>query len=225
MKLPDDAIEAVWAVFDATGIRPEWLLPVLYAESGFDPSIANSLGYLGVGQDYGPYLKRKGIDPTAYVTWSAAEQIAAVVEPRFTAIVKTYGPLQSATRAYQGNILPASLPSDNPNAPRSANVPVAPALWSVLVRKGSSIFAANAHLAWLTPGAILVADLAHFVARAANARECADAIVRAYALRSNAGRVTDPVYGRDFRAETYGLPATVALSAAAGQALSRSTRR
>lgn len=225
MRLPDDAINAAWSVYDATGIRPEWLLPVLYAESGFDPSAHNSLGYLGVGQDYGPYLERKGIDPTAYVTWSAAQQIEAVIEPRFAAIVKTYGGIGSATRAYQGNLLPASLPSSNPSAPRSSTIPVAPALWSVLARKGSSVYDANAQLSWLTRGAILVADLAHFVARAASSAECATAIVRAYALRSNAGSVTDPVYGRDFRGETFGVPATLALTAAATGVLSRSTRR
>ena len=39
------AADALWALYDATGIRPEWILPVLYSESGFNPAIVNSLGY------------------------------------------------------------------------------------------------------------------------------------------------------------------------------------
>ena len=100
--------DALWRVSDATGIRPEWQLPVLYLESGFDPSRPNAEGapYYGLAQDYGPYLTRNGIAPADYLAMSAAEQLSRIVAPRLAGMVKVYGPLRSATRVYQANFLP-----------------------------------------------------------------------------------------------------------------------
>lgn len=186
MKLPDDALQELWALYDASGIRPEWVLPMLYLESGFDPSKPNQAGapYYGLAQDYGPYLERHGIAAADYLTMSAAEQLSAIVVPRLEGMVKAYGPLKSATRVYQANFLPATLKT-------------APHLSSVVAWKGSQAYNANAILDASKDGAITVSDLAWWMAVEAAHPEAHDALTRAYALRPTEKPQNAP-YGGDF---------------------------
>jgi len=205
MMLPDAAIQVLWALSDATGIRPEWVLPMLYLESGFNPAIQNAQGapYYGIGQDYGPYLTRNGIEPEAYLAMTAAEQLSAIVVPRLTGMVKAYGALRSATRVYQANFLPATLAT-------------APALPSVVAWRGSSAYASNAFLDFTKDGAITVSDLAYWMGHQAAAPECAAAIARAYVLRPSAAPPQNTVYGQDFTDPLWWL---LAPAAVAGYAL------
>lgn len=186
MKLPDDALQELWALYDASGIRPEWVLPMLYLESGFDPSKPNQAGapYYGLAQDYGPYLERHGIQPSAYLGMTAQEQLAAIVVPRLEGMAKAYGPLKSATRVYQANFLPGTLAT-------------APRLSSVVAWKGSQAYNANALLDATHDGAITVSDLAWWMAVEAAQPEAHAALLRAYALRPTE-KPQNAAYGGDF---------------------------
>ena len=111
MQLPDDAIRELWALYDVSGIRPEYVLPVLYVESaGFNPAIANQAGapYYGIGQDSAAAIERAGYTVPGYLAASAADQIRSVVAPRLASLVHQAGPLRSATRVYQANFLPGT---------------------------------------------------------------------------------------------------------------------
>lgn len=184
--LDASAPASIWAIADATGIRPEYQLPVYYAESGFDPSTPNRAGfpYYGINQVSGTYLATLGIDPSTYLTWSASEQLEQVVLPFTKANVAAFGVPASGTRAYQLNFLPATV--------RSAR-----SLTSVLAWRGSQVYTANAGLDSLHVGAISVYDLAAFVARAAASSAVQSAIAACYALRPDE-TPEDPVYGTDF---------------------------
>jgi len=172
VNLPDDALEELWTLYDASGLRPEWVLPGLYLESGFNPALRNGQGapYYGVAQDFGPYLTRHGIAPGDYLAMSAQEQLAAIVAPRLETLAKAWGPLRSATRVYQANFQPATLKRT-------------PGLWSVILWRGSPDYASNTILDVLRDGAITVSDLAWWMMHEAAAPECAAAIARAYVLR------------------------------------------
>lgn len=186
MNLPDDALAELWTLYDKSGIRPEWVLPMLYLESGFDPTLQNRAGapYFGVAQDYGPYLERHGITPAEYQAMPAAAQLAAIVVPRLVELNRAWGPLRSATRVYQGNYQPATL--------KTARL-----LASVVVWKGSPAYASNTILDVTHDGAITVSDLAWWMADRAEQPEARAALRRAYALRPTE-KPANTVYGTDF---------------------------
>lgn len=198
VALLDDALEELWKLYDASGVRPEWVVPMLYLESGFDPALPNRAGSqnYGIAQDFGPYLARHGIDPADYLKMSAAEQLRAIVVPRLTELSKRWGPLRSATRVYQANYMPATLKT-------------APGLASVVAWRGSPEYNANKILDVTRDGAITVSDLAWWMRREAAEPEAKAAILRAYELRSNESP-SNVVYGRDFAS-----PLTVGLAFAA----------
>lgn len=186
VALPDDAIAELWTLSDASGVRPEWVLPVLYLESGFDPTLQNRAGapYYGIGQDSGDTLARQGVEPGAYLAMGAAEQLRTVVVPRIAELARDYGPLRSATRVYQANFLPGTLRR-------------APGLASVLVWRGSPYYESNRLLDVTKDGAITVSDLAWWMAREAREPEVRAAIVRAYEMRPDE-TPRNVVYGGDF---------------------------
>ena len=75
---------ALWNPFYAkTGIRPEWIVPVLASESGLNPAVQNLQGYpyYGINQISATYLQARGIDPQSYLGWSASQQLVQVVTP------------------------------------------------------------------------------------------------------------------------------------------------
>jgi len=186
MLLPDDALAELWTLYNQSGIRPEWALPMLYLESGFNPSLQNRAGapYYGLAQDFGPYLQRHGIAPADYLAMPASEQLAQIVVPRLAGMVKAYGPLRSATRVYQANYLPAT-------------VTRSPSLASVIAWRGSPEYRDNAILDVTQDGAITVSDLAWWMAKEAAEPEVAAATARAYALRPKE-TPANTVYGMDF---------------------------
>jgi hypothetical protein len=186
---------ALWAISDATGIRPEWLLPVLQSESGLNPAIQNLSGYpyYGLNQISGSYLTARGIDASDYLTWPGSRQLSTIVQPYMASQVAAFGPLRSGTRVYQANFLPATLKT-------------AKSLSSVLARQTHSctgtgltndIYCANPGLDWQHNGTITVGDLAHFISAAAATSNVQSAIAQTYALRP-AQKPMDPVYGLDF---------------------------
>jgi len=192
--------QALWALFDAGGPRPEYVLPVLWAESGFNPSVQNDAGAANYGVNQAsPALisTYAATDPTTYMSWPASQQIATVVSGMLVSLVKTYGPLRSGVRVEQANFLPATLGT-------------ARSLSSILTRFGDAAYAGNHDLDTANKGTITVSDLATFIAKGASGANVQAAIARTYELRP-AERPRDPVLGEDFRASNLGM-----LGAAAG---------
>lgn len=203
MNLSPAAAAALWGLYDASGIRPEWILPTLHIESGFDPSLPNQAGspYYGIAQNGERDIAAAGASsPAEYMTWSQEEQLTRVVTPYFARLVKLEGPLRSGTRVYQGNYLPGSL--------RTAR-----ALFQVIAWKGSPAYDANEVLDASRDGAITVSDIAQVVAQHAAAPEVQTAMTLAYAVRpTERPRRSNPVYGQDFTDPLWWLlaPATSA---------------
>lgn len=179
---------ALWALSDATGVRPEYILPVLQLESGFDPSIVNSIGCTGINQ------LCKNI-PDGFASWTASQQMSGEVTPMYRALVAKYGAIRSATRAYQANLLPASLPT-------------AKQLSDVVAARGSSatyvggltqgaVYTSNAGLDANGDGVITVGDLAAKMAQMVARPAVQSAIAQTYALRPGTSP-RDPVYGDDY---------------------------
>lgn len=200
--LPDDALEQLWGLFDASGIRPEYVIPVLWFESGFDPSRPNAAGApaYGIAQTGGAHLEALGLTPAVFLSLSAADQLAVAVVPYFRQLA-AYG-IGSATRAYQANLLPATLPTVR-------------GLGQIVALGGSSAYRSNAALDIFHHGAITLADLAVVMTKASAAAPSRAATARAYALRPAAAPPMPAVYGTDF------APAgpSLALAAVAGAAL------
>jgi hypothetical protein len=183
---------ALWAMYAATGIRPEWVVPVLYSESGLNPAAENSIGCVGINQAC-PFAVPT---PEGYTTWTASQQLTGIVSPMYKAIVRKFGALRSGTRCYQANFLPATLAT-------------AKDLGSVLARQGGAVYAANAGFDWQHQGTITVGDLAHFISKAAAAPTVKSVLASAYAIApSGVGPMTDPVYGLDFGSGP-GAPSTL----------------
>jgi len=187
VSLDAGAPAALWRLFDATGVRPEFVLPVLWTESGLNPATPNLAGfpYYGINQISGSYLARLGFDPSDYLTWPASQQLDQVVTPFVRGNVAAFGVPQSGTRFYQLNFLPATLAGPK-------------ALSRVLAWKGSGTYAANEGLDWLHKGAISVYDLAHAVAHAAAQASVQRGIAACYALRPEAGAPLGSTYGADY---------------------------
>ncbi|MDE2022211.1 MAG: hypothetical protein KGI71_04875 [Patescibacteria group bacterium] len=173
--------QALWAGYDSGKLpRPEYLLPVLFSESGFSTSVTNSIGCVGLNQ-LCPFAWPI---PPGYASWTASQQIAGPISSMFAANKAKFGPLNSGTRVYQSNFLPATLAT-------------AKDLDSVIAKQGGAVYAANSGLDYQHTGAIRVSDLAHFVARAAANSTVQSAIAQTYALRPGESP-EDPVYGTDF---------------------------
>ena len=188
----------LWNPFFAkTGIRPEWIVPVLASESGVNPAKPNAQGYpyYGINQISGTYLQARGIDPQTYLTWSASQQLAQIVTGYMQAQIGAFGALQSGTRVYQSNFLPATLKTATSLDSVIATRPAA----GCPAGKSSSFYCANQVFDWNKQGVITVGDLAHYVALSANQSYVKNIIASAYAVApAGVGPETDPVYGLDF---------------------------
>lgn len=185
----------LWQIYDATGVRPEWLLPVLYNESGLDPSVANGHGYpyYGLNQISGSWLTQHAIAPADYLAWPASEQLQNVVKAYMAQQIAHYGPLRSGTKVALANFYPAALKTASSLA---ANVVCRPA--RPCTTPDSDAYCANQALDADRSGCITVSDLAAWVRRAAMTSTVRSAIAAAYALRP--GEVqSDPTLGYDFR--------------------------
>jgi len=191
VRLPDDALSAVWTIYDATGIRPEYLLPVLWQESGFNPGLQNLAGapYYGIAQTGGGYIVLDlHTTPEAFLASGAAAQLTSAVLPHMRAIVHRYGRVRSATRAYQANFLPDTLRTATALGQIVAPYSINPKSW----------YQSNRPIDHLGHRAITVADLAWWMARASRSGEVRDAVARAYEMRPEEGPPHEAVYGEDF---------------------------
>lgn len=187
VALSDDGLAALWSLYDASGIRPEYMIPMLYLESGFDPTLANRAGapYYGIAQTMGAHLTALGTTPAAFMAMSQGDQIRLAVSPYFKRAVASYGPLRSATRVYLANYLPARLAT-------------ARSLSQIVEPGGTVYYKGNEVLDPLHHHAIALSDLALLMARAVKQPEAKAAIARAYALRPAAAPPREAVYGDDF---------------------------
>ena len=185
--------DALWTLYDATGIRPEYILPVLYSESGFQ-SVQNYAGYpyYGINQASVQMISNyTGLDPQSYLALPASEQIRRCVIPEYQNIQNQFGPLRSATRCYQANFLPATLS-------------VVKTLDGVLAHQGNTnewgagdVYSANAGLDTQQKGTITLGDLAKSVEKSAQSAAVQSALKQTYALRPGE-TMQDPAYGTDF---------------------------
>lgn len=196
---------ALWRIYTNTGIRPEYLLPVLFSESGFNPAIQNSAGYdyWGLNQISGSTLQRYGFTSADYKTWPASRQLNDVVLQYMAAQVRAYGPLKSGTRVYQANFLPATLKTAT-----NLNSVIATRPAAGCPAGAGGVYCANKGLDRENKGTITVRDLSGFIGRAAASQQVKDAIAAAYAQRPENGPPKDPVLGEDF-----GSPQTPELQA------------
>jgi hypothetical protein len=199
---------ALWALSDATGLRPEYVLPVLYSESGFNPAIVNSIGCTGINQAC-PFAFTL---PAGYASFTASQQMNALVTPMFKAIVAKYGPIRSGVRCYLSNFLPAALPTCFALSSVLASKTGSPTCWSVNPSYSESIYNANA-FDYQKTGVIRVSDLAHFVGKAASSSAVQSAIASTYALRPGESP-RNPVYGDDYPVG-WSLPEKLLAAAAA----------
>lgn len=196
MALDAASYPILWKIFDETGIRPEYLLPTLWSESGLRPGIQNLGGadYYGINQASGSYLRSRGIDPQQYLSWPASQQLDVVVR------AMAHGwplPLLSGTRVRQANFIPATV--NGAAGWRAARAP-----GDVIVASPHPYYAANCGMD-LTPGsvrcagqnrsgAIRVSDLMKATAQAASAVR--NNISLAYVSRAGESPC-DPVVGDD----------------------------
>jgi hypothetical protein len=187
----------LWQISDATGVRPEWLLPVLYNESGFEPSRPNDQGYpyYGLNQIAGTWLADHGIGVSDYLTWPASEQLSTVVLPYVANQVAKYGALRSGVKVALANAYPAALAHASN---LSSTVYCKPA-GGCPVGRSSDAYCANAGLDFDKSGCVTIKDLATWVRRAATATPVRSAIASAYALRPSEVQ-SDATLGYDYRA-------------------------
>lgn len=195
---------ALWTLFDEGGPRPEYVLPTLYAESSFNPSIQNLEGapYYGINQaSEGLIARYAGTDAATYLTWPASRQIATVVSGMLRSLVASYGPLRSGIRVEQANAAPAMLAT-------------ARALSDAIYRFPDIGYTGNHALDVENKGFITLADLGRFITpRTAQGRAALEAaIARVYDERPSE-RPRDPVRGEDFGGGGYGALAFAAAAA------------
>jgi hypothetical protein len=204
---------ALWAFSDTTGIRPEWIVPVLYSESGLNPAQPNAQGYpyYGLNQISAKFLSARGIAPADYLTWPASAQLTRVVAPYMNAQQSAFGALRSGTRVYQSNFLPATLKTAT-----SLDSVIATQTHPCTGGRTNDVYCANSVFDYQKKGTITVGDLAHFVSKAAGNTYVQRVIASAYAARPGE-KETDPVYGLDFGAPAQ--PGGLALPQAAGGGL------
>lgn len=167
--------QALWDIFDATGIRPEFLLPVLYNESGFRPDVQNMQGapYYGIGQNgVGDIQQFAGVDPATYLTMSASQQLSTVVKGYFKRTVDKYGPLNSGARVYLAEYLPGYLPT-------------ATSFDHVIASAPSAYYEDNKTFDHGNKGYITLGDLNTTVANQASKPAVQQAVSQVYALRPN----------------------------------------
>jgi hypothetical protein len=195
--------EALWAIFDAGGPRPEFVLPTLWAESGFEPSIQNLAGASNFGVNQatpGLISSYASTDPGTYVTWTASQQIATVVRGMLLDLVSKYGPLRSGARVEQANFLPSTLST-------------ARSLDAVLTRFPEAAYQGNVALDTANKGTITIRDLAAFLTRGAkqSGGRVQAAIAQTYDLRPDE-RPREMVLGDDFGSGAGPLAVTAALA-------------
>jgi hypothetical protein len=173
MSLDPASYSALWQIAQETGVLPEHILPTLYFESGFDPSVQNRSGaeFFGLNQASTNLIANlAGVDPQTYLTWPASRQLSTVVRGYVKSLVARYGHIGSATRFEQANFYPVSLDT-------------ARGLSDVIVAKPSSAYEANKGFDKNGKGNITVGDLAAVMMKAASSAAVQHAIATTYAAK------------------------------------------
>ncbi len=187
--------QALWSLYDATGIRPEYAIVSMRLESGLNPAAENSAGYTGLNQ-MGP-----GRFPDGYASWPASQQVSQVIAPFWKGLVDAYGPIKSGTRLEQGNMYPASLK-------------YARGLGDVIVSTSNDPAAYEGNRGAFDPkgtGAITVRGIARALDALVDGSSVQTAIQATYSLRPGESP-KNPVYGTEFVLARFGW---VALGGAA----------
>jgi hypothetical protein len=205
--------DALWALYDATGIRPEYAIVAMALESGLDPGITNSAGYAGLNQ------MSPGTYPDGYTDWLASEQISQVITPYWAAHVKAFGAVRSGTRLEQGNFYPASLKTARN---LGSLIVSADGRGPASSAENAAAYAGNAGV--FDPqktGVITVQGVADALERKLGAA-VQSAIAQTYNARPSES-ARDPVYGEDFGLleRHLGLAAGLSAAALAGVAFAR----
>lgn len=178
--------DALWKVYDQTGIRPEWQIPVMSLETGgtFDPAIANSIGCVGLNQFCGSTFTHYVHVPVAeYRTWLASQQLAGPVLAYWKDALN-FGKIRSSTR-----LMVAQLGQGLLRTPAS--------LSRVVFASPSIEYKSNSGFDTQKKGTITEQDIVDAMTKQASRTAVKDAITKAYAMRP--GEVMrDPVYGDDY---------------------------
>jgi hypothetical protein len=173
--------DALWQIYNQTGIKPEFIIAVLNAESGLDPTIVNSIGCAGLNQLCSGWLQQLGFTAQSYAALPASQQLLQGVLPYMLNAVKSYGPIRSGTRLYQANYLPATMSAASAAA---AGVGYAKNLDDVMTSSPSSYYTQNKGFDTSNKGYITLRDLANAVARSARTSAVQQAITATYANKS-----------------------------------------
>jgi hypothetical protein len=194
---------ALWQLYDATGIRPEWALASMNAESGLHTTAINpTTGCQGLFQWCSA--------PSGFNTWSASQQIVGGAIPFWRGLVSKFGPIQSGAQLEQGNFYPTSLKyAHNPN--------------DVVVSSKSDYGAWKDNQTTFDPGNtgyITVRGIGNFVSRQLNANRTFfnSILAQTYALRPSE-TPTDPVWGNVGWSKTKKIVVIGTLAALAGAAV------
>lgn len=173
MTLDDDFFPELRAAADSMPANPADVMLVLFGESGLNPaSHRGGADYYGLNQMNGGYLRKRGIDPTDYLTWPASRQMHEVVGPFLVGQVRSLlrKPVRSAGVLEGLNLYPAGI-ATNGDAPDSividGNDP-----------KQHQAYVKNQALDRNHDGFITVADLDDWLASLAKQKTFRDAAIR-----------------------------------------------
>jgi hypothetical protein len=186
--------DALWSVSDQLGIRPEWQLPVLYLESGFNPAALNAGGCVGLNQfcpgTYGGYVN---VPVDQYRSWAASKQLAGPVLA-YWRNAQSQGQIRSSTRLMVAQLGPGLLRSTHN-------------LSDVVFASPSGGYRGNCGVfdPGCAKGHFNVQDIANVMSRISASPAVQNATSVAYAMRPDE-QMHDPVYGDDWGGAPGPLP-------------------
>lgn len=107
LEEPQQFAAAVRRLADRLQVAPEWLMAVMYAESGFDPGVENHRGSGAIGLiQFMPATARElSVRPEALQQMTAIEQLGYVAD-YFETVQQRYGPYRDLTDLYLAVLYP-----------------------------------------------------------------------------------------------------------------------
>lgn len=140
-------ISKLTAVAQALGIRPEWLMVVMYQESKLNPAARNGTVAVGLIQFTTSGAASVGTTKADILKMGYIRQLD-YVQKYFENVMKSTGPLRSIGEVYMATFLPSKV-----RAP----------LDTVLARKGQGIYAGNSGLDVTDDGILTKRDVVSFI--------------------------------------------------------------